>query len=107
MTDIAKKKANFRGSKVWTEFRKYKREHDCVDYVTRKKLTPSYNLHHMDLDPDHYQDISNPDNFACLNSKTHDLVHHLYLYYRKDPDVINRLRDVLERMVEINERGEL
>lgn len=99
MTESAKKKANFRRSKKWTEFRKKKMiDQKGKDYITKTKLSGHWNLHHCDMRPEHYEDLSNEDNFVCLLSSIHDVVHTLYRYYRKDKNVINRLLEVLERM---------
>ena len=56
----------------------------------------------MDLNPDHYEDVSDPSHFENLNSDIHSVVHKLYTYYKKDPLIIDRLRELLERMKEIN-----
>lgn len=98
----SKDKIAFRQSKAWKQLRKTKRESDCKDALTLKKLSPQFNLHHLDLNPDNYTNISDTDKFMCLNKKSHDTVHFLWTYYRKDPTVIDRLREILERMKEIN-----
>ena len=56
----------------------------------------------MDLNPDLYEDASDPSHFENLNSDIHSVVHKLYIYYKKDPLIIDRLRELLERMKEIN-----
>ena len=56
----------------------------------------------MDLNPDHYEDVSDPSHFENLNSDIHSVVHKLYTYYKKDPLIIDRLEELLERMKEIN-----
>ena len=72
------------------------------DFVTHKKLRSVYSLHHLDLNPDHYTDISDPSHFENLNSDIHSLVHKIYPYYRKDPEVLERLKGLLDRMKELN-----
>lgn len=98
----SKDKTAFRQSKAWKQLRKTKRESDCKDALTLKKLSPQFNLHHLDLNPDNYKDLSDPDKFLCLNHNSHDCVHFLWTYYRKDPAILDRLREILERMRQIN-----
>lgn len=50
----------------------------------------------------YYEDISNKENFLALNSETHKIVHYLFNYYKKDPDVLKRLEAVLNKMRELN-----
>ena len=38
----------------------------------------------------------------AISDDIHSIVHKLYPYYKKDPLVIDRLRELLERMKEIN-----
>ena len=35
---------------------------------------------------ENYEDLSNEDNFMCLNKMTHQLIHDGYRYYEKDPE---------------------
>lgn len=98
----SRERANFRNTRQWKDFRKRKRAEDKTDYLTKSRLTPGFNLHHMDLNPDHYKDLSNTDNFICLNRKSHDLIHFLYTYYAKDPTILLRLENVLKMMKDLN-----
>ena len=95
-------KESFRQSKKWQNFRKKMFTESSRDFVTHKKLRSGYRLHHLDLNPDHYEDVSDPSHFENLNSDIHSVVHKLYTYYKKDPLIIDRLRELLERMKEIN-----
>lgn len=74
-----------------------------VDCVTLYPLRKGHNLHHLDLDEAHYEDISDESHFEPLNRKTHETVHFLYPYYVKDRGIIKRLEELLERMRVINE----
>ena len=56
----------------------------------------------MNLDPDKYTDLSEMEHFVSLNNSTHDIVHLLYPLYLEDPEIIDRLEDVLQRMKSIN-----
>lgn len=93
-------KSKFRETSVWKDFRNFFKGQ--VDPITLKKLPKRFNLHHMCLNPSEYI-ILKKDRFVPLNGTTHDLVHYLYGYYRKDKDVLKRLKRILDLMVEIND----
>jgi len=93
-------KSKFRETTVWKEFRK--KFVGKQDPITLKKLPKRFNLHHMNLCPLDYTELK-MDSFVPLNGTTHDLVHYLYGYYRKDKNVLKRLKTVLDKMVEIND----
>jgi hypothetical protein len=76
------------------------------DFVTGKKLVKGFELHHCDLRSENYQ-ILDEENFICLNKKTHSCIHWLYPYWLKDPEIIDRLVSVLEKMKEINGERDL
>ena len=89
-------KAKFRQRKCWKDFREHMKEvSENKDFITKSKLYKTWNLHH--LNPDNYE-VLEDDRFVALNSMTHDFVEWLYKYYRKDPTVLERIRDVMERM---------
>ena len=48
---------------------------------------------------ENYDNLS-MDRFVPLNKMTHDTIHFLYRYYRKDKHILERIREVLERMLE-------
>ena len=101
-----KDKTKFRTSKKWRDFRDKKRKEQKVDPITGAKLTRMANLHHKDLDEEHYEDISNEDNFVFLNKKTHDVVHFFFLKskpteWRKR---VLALIKILKEMENINSR---
>ena len=93
-------KSKFRQTSAWKTFRD--RFKGTVDAVTLKKLPKRYELHHLDLSPEHYTDLKF-DMFAPLGSKTHIVVHYLYSFYRKDKNILRRLKAVLDKMVEVND----
>lgn len=104
MTSAAKNKAKFRRSAKWLSFRrklKYKRKYD---ELTQKPLLPGWNLHHKKLDESSYEDISDEQHFSCLNKMSHKMLHWFYNYWIKDPLIIDRLKELLESMKEINEK---
>lgn len=107
MNEAQKKKRAFRNSVKWKKFKHFKNvEQKGLCYITHKKLLKGANLHHLDLDENKYSDISKPENFVYLNKSLHEVVHVLWRYYRNDSEVLDRLKEVLDRMVEINEAFE-
>jgi len=67
------------------------------------KLYRGWNLHHLDLNTDHYTDISDPSHFACLNAKSHEIVHAIWGKSGKDwRKKIERLTKLLEKMEQLN-----
>ena len=100
MTFNERKKA-FRRTKTWINFTKELKEERKVDALTNAKLRKGSLSHHLDLNPDHYE-ILDKELFETLNIKSHDVVHFLYNYYKKDPAIIDRLKDILHKMVLIN-----
>ena len=94
-------KKEFRKSKAWREFSKELKEERKVDALTLAKLRKGSLSHHLDLNPDNYEKLD-PTNFECLNMKSHDVVHFMYNYYKKDPAIIDRLKDILHKMVLLN-----
>lgn len=95
-------KAHFRESKKWKDFRKALIERDKVDYITKSKLNARANCHHVDMSSDNYEDLSHPENFVMLNKRTHVMIHMLFTYYKKDPAILDRIKYLLDRMVELN-----
>lgn len=98
----SKEKSNFRNRKIFKDFRKSLIEKQKIDPITLKKLTKKANCHHMDLNSENYFNLKE-ENFIMLNSSSHDLVHLIYEYYRKDKDILDRLKIIVEDMYRINE----
>lgn len=96
------KKAKFRKSKEWKEFRKkiYDKQNG-KDYVTGKKLYKMYNVHHLDMSIENYDKLDE-DNFIALNKQMHDVIHILFRYYKNDKTILSRLEQILEKMDELN-----
>ena len=72
-------KRKFRATKKWKEFRDYMRKKQKVDPITGQKLTRMANLHHLNMNEEFYEDISDEDNFVFLNQATHDTIHFFFL----------------------------
>lgn len=93
-----KEKSDFRASGKWKKFRNLmKKKCNGIDYISGRPLPKGANLHH--LDEAHYDDL-NEDKFVFLGKTMHKMVHFLFVYYRKDPDVIKRLEEILKKMKE-------
>ena len=95
-------KAKFRATKVWKEFRKrIFNKQDGKDIITGKKLYRGYNVHHLDMSAENYDQLIE-ENFIAVNKQTHETIHTLFRYYRDDKDILNRIKQVLDKMVELN-----
>lgn len=98
-----KDKTNFRNTAKWKKFRVFKKaQQNNIDPITLSKLYKGWNLHHLNLNADEYTNIDNPDDFVGLNKMTHDMLHWLYNYYKKDPKVLERIKFYLDSMVTLS-----
>lgn len=96
----SQEKDKFRNTTEWKDFRnKFK---NSIDPITLRKVPKRFQLHHMCLSPVLYTDL-NPKHFLPLNGTTHDILHYLYSYYRKDRKILKRLQKCLDLMVELND----
>lgn len=99
--EIQKKKKNLRQSKKWKTLRHNKNvEQKGIDLITLKKLSAGCNLHHLDQRECNYDKIDDPGRFILLNKLSHKAVHWIFVYYVKDKGVLDRLKDVLDEMIE-------
>lgn len=98
----SEKKAKFRRTKEWKDFRKkiYEKQNG-IDIITGKKLYKGWNLHHCDMSSENYDKLIE-DNFVALNKKMHEVVHILFRYYKNDKTILSRLEQILEKMDELN-----
>ena len=78
-----------------------KKECGGVDLITLHKLGRRWELHHEDLRDENYEILN--DNFLPCNNMTHDFLHWLFRSYPKDPAIIDRIKNEMERMKEINQ----
>ena len=98
----SEKKSKFRQTKEWKEFRKrIFDKQDGKDIITGKKLYRGYNVHHLDMSAENYDQLIE-ENFIAVNKQTHETLHFLFRYYQKDPTVLDRFKEVLDRMNELN-----
>jgi hypothetical protein len=98
-------KTKFRRSKEWKKLREKIKSEQKLDPITQKPLSKTYNLHHGDLNPDHYTDISDETHFIGLNSTSHDLVHFVFGDSRNKKnwrEIIARLVKICEWMESLN-----
>ena len=103
MNDNQKAKKKFRNSSKWLKFRKHiANKFDNKDVISGYPLRKGWNLHHLLLDNTKYEDITNEDNFIPLNKFSHKFVHWIYRYYEKDRTIMDRLKNILDRMLELN-----
>ena len=95
-------KAKFRQTKEWKEFRKrIFDKQNGKDIITGKKLYKGYNVHHLDMSEANYDKLIE-ENFIAVNKNTHEALHFLFRYYKNDKDIFNRIKQVLEKMNELN-----
>lgn len=70
-------KSKVRRSKEWKNFRKRLISEQKIDPITKKKLTTGCNVHHLDLNVNHYSDLKE-ENFVVLNRQSHELIHAIF-----------------------------
>lgn len=92
-------KRKFRASSVWKSFRTKLKKERKVDFITGKPLYAGFQVHHCDLNPEHYSNL-NPDNFVLLNRTFHEVIHEIYRYDWEE--VLARLAIVFRKMDELN-----
>ena len=96
------KKAKLRATKEWKAFRlKIAEKQDKKDFITGKPLRKGYNVHHLDMSAENYDKLID-ENFIALNKQTHDALHFLFRYYQNDKDILEKFKEVLDKMVELN-----
>lgn len=99
-----REKRRFRDSKRWKEFREHMKalqENRCQ--ITGAKLTKLWQLHHLDLDENNYQNLED-DNFVCLSWNMHKVVHALFVKSKPREwrvRILNLIR-ILKKMEKIN-----
>ena len=97
-----KEKDLFRTTSVWKEFRNRLKAERKVDVLTGRKLTKTWNCHHERFDPALYLDLDERY-FLCLNNQMHDVVHICVSETIKDPEFMNRLSEIVQFHIKINE----
>lgn len=93
-------RAKFRKSHKWKAWRQKCRLHTSKDYITKSPLGKTWNLHHLDLNIQRYDCLDDMNRFMPLNEKTHEIIHEIFKWYKKDHKVLDRIRFTLEKMEE-------
>ena len=94
-----KVKDKVRRSKEWKELRKkIQSQYNGKDPITNSNLYKGFNVHHLDMSVENYDNLS-IERFVPLNKMTHDMIHFLYRYYIKEKNILERIREILERMM--------
>ena len=93
-------RSKFRRSEAWKKLRAKCRLHTSVDFITKKPLEKTWNLHHLDLNVQRYDQIDSLERFMPLNKKTHEIIHELFKWYSKDRKVLDRIKLTLDKMEE-------
>ena len=102
---VENQKEKFRKSKEWKEFRgRMAKLFNHRDYITGRKLVKGFNVHHLrtEQDAENYCDISNEEEFIPLNSYCHKMLHYLFIFYQKDKTIMNRIREILDKMCDLS-----
>lgn len=99
ITKASKEKAKFRATSVWKKFRDLLKKERKVDFITKKPLRKGFQVHHCDLNENHYKDL-NPLNFITVNRNSHKIIHEIYRYDWRM--ILDNLRIVFEKMDELN-----
>lgn len=80
MSKNSELKAKFRRSVEWKNFRKHMADlYDNKDAITGKPLRKGWNLHHLDMSVENYQDLDE-DKYIPLNRATHEMLHQVFRY---------------------------
>ena len=96
------KKAKFRRTKIWKDFRKkIFDKQNGLDIITCKRLYKGWTLHHIDMSIENYEKLDE-DKFVAINKSTHEVIHTLFRYYKNDKTILSRLEQILEKMAELN-----
>lgn len=101
MTEAQRKKQKFRKSSKWTNFRKYLKNKQKTDFITKKPLLKGAQCHHLDMSEKNYE-VLDEEKFVMLNRNMHKIVHELFRYYPKDHSILDRLKEILDEMERYN-----
>jgi len=97
-------KTKFRRSSKWIKFRKHMKEkQNGKCFITGARLTSTANLHHICMDPEKYEDLTDEDNFVFLSLTSHQTIHWLWGNGNNDwRERIKKITEILERMEKVN-----
>lgn len=95
-----KQRSEFRKTDKWHRWKAKCRLHTSKDFITKDPLCRNWNLHHLDLNVQRYDHITDMNRFMPLNPKTHEVIHELFKWYKKDHKVLDRIKKTLDLMEE-------
>lgn len=95
-----KQRSEFRKSDKWHKWKAKCRLHTSRDFITKEPLCRNWNLHHLDLNIQRYDNIDDMKRFMPLNPKTHEIIHEIFKWYKKDHRVLDRIKKTLDLMEE-------
>ena len=94
-------KRKFRASAEWKFLRQQVANlQEGRDFITGKKLSKSFHLHHMNLNADDYDDLT-VWNYVALNHNSHKLIHMLWDMGIRKTDNAN-VNHILKTMEKLN-----
>lgn len=91
----------FRRTSIWNNFRRDLKNERKVDALTGRKLTKTWNNHHVRFDSKLYTDLDK-EFFLCLNNQMHDFLHIAISETIKNPGFLDRLRELVEWHIKVN-----
>lgn len=94
-------KGEYRKTSFWKDFRNRLKKERKTDYITGRKLTKTWNCHHMRFDPRLYTDLDE-QYFRCYNNQIHDLVHICVSETIKNPDFMKKLTEEVDIHILLN-----
>lgn len=100
MSKNSELKSKFRRSPEWKNFRKHMADlYYNKDAITGKPLRKGWNLHHLDMSVENYQDLDE-SKFIPLNKATHEMLHQVFRYSY----AIDKLVYYVQKMENINKK---
>ena len=95
-----KERQAFRKTDAWHRWKAKCRLHTSKDFITKEPLCRNWNLHHLDLNVQRYDNITDMKRFMPLNPKTHEVIHEVFKWYKKDHKVLDRIKKTRDLMEE-------
>lgn len=91
-------KEEFRLTPEWWDMRRELIAEQKIDPVTKAKLSPKANCHHLDQREENYQS-TDKRRYLMLQPLTHKMIHFLYNQYKKQGEhLFDTLREIFNKM---------